>query len=39
MWTTKILIRLCMDAQVDFSLLWVHMAEGTFSHVAAEISN
>ena len=37
MWTTKNLIRL-HSAQADLSLYWVHMSEGTFSHVAAHIN-
>ena len=24
----------CMDVQADFSLLWVHISEGTFSPIA-----
>ena len=27
----------CLDVQADLSLSWVHMSEGTFSHVAAQI--
>ena len=26
----------CADVQADLSLLWTHISEGTFSHVAAQ---
>ena len=28
----------CTDAQADLSLCWAHMSEGTFSHIAAQMS-
>ena len=28
-----------VDAQTDLSICWVHMSEGTFSHVAAHLQD
>ena len=28
----------CADAQADLSLRWAHISEGTFSHLAAQLS-
>ena len=39
MWTKKILWSDCAEEQADLSLRWLHISEGTLSHVEAQISS